>query len=157
MPRASNDAKTQQRNAAIVNDYLAGLNYKQLAKKYKLSNNTIFPVLNDKQVLKLREQEFRKRCTLLPLASEIELDLLLTGKEETKLKIIHKLQDDIGIGSSRTSHSVAINIFNQTVNQISTFMLDIVDTYGQEAMKKAAGQVIDTEYTADNVNSKDTD
>jgi hypothetical protein len=104
--------------------------------------------------MKVREATFKKRVELLPKAYEVEAELLDSGDNALRLKTAHKIFDDTGVGHSRTPHSVAINIFNQKENQTSEFMLGMVKRYGQEALKIAAGETIDAEYTEDSTNSE---
>jgi hypothetical protein len=149
-----NKVKQAERNAAIIQDYLSGMPYREIAPRYGLSKAALVPILNSEEAIKIREATFLKRVALLPKAYEVEARLLDSEDDKIALKASHKLFDDSGVGHSRTPHSVAINIFNQTVNQISQFMLDMVDSYGQEAMKKAAGQVIDVGNAEGSTNSE---
>ena len=154
MPRENDKKKRLQRNDKIIQDYCSGLSYSELSEKYDLSTRAIVPILNNDLAKKVRETVFLKRAALLPKVYEKEMELLDCGDKSIELRAAHKLIDDMGIGSSHTPHSVAVNIFNQQIKQISDFMLHLVSRYAQEAINKADGKVIEAEYTEDSTNLK---
>ena len=149
-----------ERNHAITQDYIKGLNYCQLSKKYDLSKGLFTRILNTVESKKLQEEAFSARLETLPLVIAMELQMLMDPetKAETKLKIMHKIMDDTGIGTSHTPHSIALNIFNQSNLVFSPFARKIVDNLTGKAVGRVDPEllehVVEAEYTEEN-NKKD--
>ena len=102
LPALPNRIQQKVRHQQIIQDYLLGLNYQQLSKKYSLDKSTISYILNKDDAKKITEKTYLKRVELLPKAIDIERDLLDSDNEGIKLKVIQKLYDDVGIGKADT-------------------------------------------------------
>lgn len=77
---------------------------------------------------------------MLPLAIETERDLLLNGKEGTKLKVIQKMFDDTGIGRANTPYT----LFQQVnINTLSPEVQRYIDHKASDLSDLSA---IDAEY-----------
>ena len=153
-----NKIELAARNAAIIQDYITGMNYRQIAKKYGLSKAALVPILNNKEALQIREQAFKERVALIPKAVDEETALLESKDDRIRLRVIHKLYDDVGIGTAHTPYNVALNFFNQQNVVFSQFAKEIVDDLTGKAVNKVAPELLEelqkAQYTEETTNDK---
>ena len=113
MPKLSNQIQQKLRHQQIIQDYLSGLNYRQLSDKYDLDKSSIHYILNKSDAKKVVESTYLKRVELLPKAIDTERELLESDNEGIRVKVMQKLFDDVGIGKAHTPYqlfqSVVIN------------------------------------------------
>lgn len=140
MPALSNRVQQKLRHQQIIQDYLLGLNYQQLSTKYDLDKSSIHYVLNKEDAKKICEAAFNRRVELLPKAVDIERDLLMNGKEATKVKIIHKLADDTGIGRASTPFALFQSI---TINTLEPEAQRYIESKSADI---GINQAIDAEF-----------
>jgi hypothetical protein len=124
-----NKLAKKKRDEAITCDFISGLTYKELEKKYKLSNATISRTLSSEQAKRIIEASYKQRAALLPLALLKEAELMQSDNPLVVRKMVHKLIDDMGIGRAHTPSQIVFNILNQQNNYASPELLKLLDQY----------------------------
>ena len=136
--------KKKIRNNAIIEDYIAGKTYRELSAKYGLANGTLAPILNSDEAHKIQLAAYNRRIALIPRAIEREIELLESDNEQIALKVIHKLQDDTGIGTSRTLNSVHVTLNQDNRTLITPAIQHLFDSQAADQdAEEAEFEVVD--------------
>ncbi len=122
--------KLEERNLAIVNDRLSGATFRELAKKYNISNASISYVLNKDEVKAILNDALNHLASFAPLLVKNYRDLLESSNENIKFKATESLASVLGLKPSNVPSQINNMYIQQNVGVISESMQELINKIG---------------------------
>ena len=143
MGRGTYADNKMKRDLQIANDRMQGLTFRELSRKYNVSNSTISRILSKQEIQDVISDSLNHLVTFAPIIVKTYRDLLNSDNDAVRLKCAAELSKIIGISPSHAPSQINI-LFNQSNNNI------IVSDKMREIVNKLAGNddFIDAEFSA---------
>ncbi len=121
----------EKRDLAIIEDRLHGATYRDLAKKYGISNASISYVLNKTEVKEILNDALNHLASFAPLLVKNYRDLLDSNNENIKYKATESLAKVLGFMPSNAPSQINNLYIQQNIGTISETMQDLISKIGQ--------------------------
>ena len=133
--------KTAKRNELIVKDRLLGATYRDLTKKYGISNASISYVLSKDEVQEVLADALNHLASFAPIVVKNYRELLNSDKESIQLKATEALASILGFKPSNSPSQINnLYIQQHNMNMITDNMRELINNLSTQS------DVIDAEF-----------